>query len=365
LLATAPEIPALLEVKTTTVTLAQPDHIRINKDAVGHYIVNYKRPEHAAAIASLIDTKALNEPERLMVLSDSSTLARAGVQSFARTLELLNHYAHEDSEPVWDIMALIIADCRRFVSVKPELEPAIKALVRDLIEAQYQRLDWEEQAGESSQDLKLRATILGLGIYSEHVAITERALELFASYKDDPSVVSSELRSIVFGAAVRNAVPGAFDYLLTMEEGTSNVDLKQELMGALTTTRSPEEGLRLLARLKDTQKVRMQDVDTWLVFLLRNRYTQADAWDWLRGNWDWIEKTFSTDKSFDYFPRYAASALSTRERMQEYKEFFVPLQHWTQLSRNIDMGIEELENRIAWLERDEAAVSAFFTTRQK
>jgi aminopeptidase N len=365
LLATAPEIPALLDSKSINVVLPQPDHIRVNKDAVGHYIVHYARPEHMAAIASLVDTKALNESERLMLLSDSSMLSRAGMQSFARTLELLNHYRKEDTEPVWDIMALIVADCRRFISSNPELEPCIKALVRDLIEAQYQRLGWEEKASESSQDVKLRATILGLGVYSEHVTITERALELFASYKSDPSVVSSELRSIVFSTAIRSATPGAFDYLLDLEEKTSNVDLKQEIMGTLTATRSADDGKRLLARLKDTKKVRPHDVDHWLVYLLRNRYTQENAWNWLRDNWDWIEKTFSTDKSFDYFPRYAASALNTRVRMEEYKAFFVPLQHWAQLSRNIDMGIEELENRIAWLERDISAVTEFLTKRQQ
>ncbi len=365
LLGTVPEIPSLLNGSETVIALRQPDHIRINKDAVGHYLVHYARPEHAAALASLIDTKALNESERLMLLSDSSMLSRAGMQSFARTLELLDHYRAEDSEPVWDIMSLIIGDARRFENSTPKLEQPLKALVRGLIQAQYERLSWEEKPGEPSPDIKLRATILGLGVYSEHPAITARALELFKSYKTDQSAVSSELRSIVFGAAVRNAAAGAFDYLLNLEETTANVDLKQELLGALTTTRSANEGKQLLTRLTDTKKVRLHDVDHWLVFLMRNRYTQEDAWNWLRDNWQWIENQFSTDKSFDYFPRYAASALNTRVRMEEYKAFFTPLTHWTQLSRNIEMGIEELENRIAWLERDCGDVKKYFSQYQQ
>jgi len=365
LLGSAPEIPTLLDEKKIDVTLNKADYVRINKGAIGHYVVHYVQPEHAAAIAGLVDTKSLSVAERLMLLSDSSMLARAGVQSFARTLELLDHYRSEDSEPVWDIMALTLADARRFIQSLPEVEDAIKALVRGLIEDEYQRLGWEEKPGEPSADTKLRATILGLGVYSEHPSITTRALELFEAYKSDPAVVSSELRDILFGAAIRDGVPGAFTYLLTLEENTSNVDLKQELLGALTSTRSAEEGKQLLGRLKDQTKIRQHDVDRWLVYLLRNRYTQADAWDWLRENWDWIEKTFSTDKSFDYFPRYAASALNTRARMEEYKAFFTPLQHWAQLSRNIDMGIEELENRIAWLERDAEDVKDFFTKYQQ
>jgi aminopeptidase N len=199
-----------------------------------------------------------------------------------------------------------------------------------------------------------------LGVFSEHPAITRRALELYESYKTDPATVPSELRSIVFGAAVRTPVAGAFDYLLELEEKTSNVDLKQELIGALTTTHSIEEGKRLLERLKDPVKVRQHDVDTWLVLLQRNRYTQELAWDWLRANWQWVEDTFSNDKSFDYFPRYSASSFNSRKLLEEYKEFYEPLMKWTQLKRNIQMGIEELESRVAWLERDVAAVNAFF-----
>ncbi|HEV7454855.1 MAG TPA: M1 family metallopeptidase [Candidatus Saccharimonadales bacterium] len=362
LLASAPEIPALLTKQHVQVTLKSPEYVRLDQGAVGHYLVHYVNPEHAAAIAGLVDSHTLTEAERLILLSDSGMLARAGTLSFAATLELLMHYADETSESGWDMISLTIADARRFIDLSPELEPAIKKLIRRLIEAEYQRLGWEEKHDEDSQDTKLRATILGLGVYGEHQIITKHALELFEAYKSDPAAVPSELRGIVFGAAVRSAAEGAFDYLLALEEKTTNVDLKQELIGALTVTRSVTDGVRLLERLKDADKVRQHDVDTWLVFLQRNRYTQELAWNWVRDNWKWIEKVFSRDKSFDYFPRYSASAFNTRKLFEEYKAFYEPLMHWTQLKRNVVMGIEELESRITWLERDVAAVNAFFKT---
>lgn len=360
LLASSPAVPPLLEKQHIHVRLANTDYVRLNQGAIGHYLVHYVQPEHAAAIAGLADNKSLSEAERLILLSDSSLLARAGVVSFAATLDLLRHYKAEDSEPVWDMIAMVAGDARRFIDVDPALESSLKAFIRTLIESQYTLLGWEERPGESSQATKLRATILGLGAYSEHKAVTARALELFEGYKADPAVVPSELRGIVFGAAVRSGTPGAFDYLLKLEEETSNVDLKDELMGALTVTHSTAEAQRLLDRLKDPLKVRQHDVDHWIALLLHNRYTQELAWSWLRVHWDWIEKTYSKDKSFDYFPRKAASAFNTRKLYEEYKAFFEPLKHWSQLTRNIAMGVEELESRVAWLERDVTAVKAFF-----
>lgn len=362
-LSSSPAVPALFDKRQTKVTLPTDEFVRVNQGAIGHYIVRYANPKHANEIAKLVGNKQLGAAERLMLLSDSSMLARAGSQPFDSTLRLLEHYTSEDSEPVWDIMALILADARRFIDEDPKLEGSIKALIRELIEAQYARLGWEEKPNEPSQDTKLRGTIIGLGVYAEHPEILAHALELFEAYKKDAKAVNPELRGIVFGAAVRHASGNAFEYLVELDKATSNVDLKQEIMGSLTLTRQEEQIATLLGRLKDSNQVRQQDVDHWLVYMLRSRYSRRQSWKWLRDNWDWIETTFSGDKSYDYFPRYAASAFNTRTLMQEYIDFFKPKKDQVVLARNITMGIEEIGNRVAWLERDLACVQDYFKSR--
>ncbi|HEX9153603.1 MAG TPA: ERAP1-like C-terminal domain-containing protein, partial [Candidatus Saccharimonadales bacterium] len=356
-------VPALFDKRQAKVTLPTDEFVRVNQGAVGHYIVRYTNPKHANEIAKLVSNKQLGAAERLMLLSDSSMLARAGSQPFDATLKLLEHYTSEDSESVWDIMALILADARRFIDEDPKLEDSIKALIRELIETQYTRLGWEEKPNEPSQDTKLRGTIIGLGVYAEHPEILARALELFETYKKDNKAVNPELRGIIFGAAVRHNSGNAFEYLIKLDETTSNVDLKQEIIGSLTLTRQDKQIATLLERLKDSDQVRQQDVDHWLVYMLRSRYSRKQSWKWLRDNWDWIEKTFSGDKSYDYFPRYAASAFNTRPLMEEYKDFFGPKKDQVVLARNITMGIEEIGNRVAWLERDLACVQNYFKSR--
>lgn len=359
LLSERQDVPALLETAQLQAILQDSGYIRINQGAVGHYVVKYTEQPHFAAIADLVASQELGVAERLMLLSDSSALARAGQASFAQTLELLDKYRTENHEPVWDIMALILADCRRFIDVKPELEAPIKTMVRQLVSRQYQRLGWSETAGEDTQDTKLRATITSLGVYAEDPEITAEAVRLFEKYKADPNVVPSELRSIVFSAAIRQNIAGSFQYLLDIDEQTNNADLKLDIASAICTTKQANYVDVLLARLKDSSKVRPQDLARWMVYLLRNRYAQAQTWQWLRDNWQWIEELFAGDKSYDYFPRYAAGAFSTRQRLKEFEAFFTPMQDNLALTRNITMGIEELHNRVAWLERDVAGVAAY------
>jgi aminopeptidase N len=359
------ELPELFDKRELDVQLPHDAFVHIDKEAIGHYIVRYTEPAHQEALARKAENKELSVPERLMLLHDSSQLSRAGVQSFAETLQLLSHYAHENSNSVWDIMSLVLGETRRFVDIDARIDDKIKEWVRELITEQYERLGWEEKPGESNDDTKLRAGMIGLGVYSEHPEIMREALARFETYKKKPESISGELRAVIFGAVIRGEAPGAFEYLIGLEETTSDIQLKQDTQGALTGTKSSEEAGKLLGRLQDSEKVRAQDVDHWLVYLMRNRYSRQQAWDWFRDNWNWIESTFKDDQTYDSFPKYAASAFATRETLKEYRTFFEPKADQPALTRNIAMGIEEIENRIDWIERDLHAIQVFFKLSKK
>jgi aminopeptidase N len=113
---------------------------------------------------------------------------------------------------------------------------------------------------------------------------------------------------------------------------------------------------KLLSTLTDSSIIRSQDIGRWYVWLLRNRDGRSLAWQWLRDNWTWIEKTFAGDKSYDDYPRYSANSLTTRKHLQEYRDFFTPKQSIPALSRVISMGIGELKGRVELIERDKDAV---------
>jgi aminopeptidase N len=98
--------------------------------------------------------------------------------------------------------------------------------------------------------------------------------------------------------------------------------------------------------------VRPQDVARWYIYLLTNRHAKKATWKWLTSNWKWIEKNFGSDKSYDNYPRYSASAFSTNDWLKEYKAFFGPLKKEPSLTRNIELGTEEIKTRIAWQKRD-------------
>jgi aminopeptidase N len=259
-------------------------------------------------------------------------------------------------------MALVIGESRRFIDQDESLEPRIKQFVSKLVASQVKRLGWDMLPNESSADTKLRALVLSLSAYAEDKGAVAKAKALFESYTKDSSSVPAELRSLAFVVPVKAGDERAFDFLVNLHDSTSNSDLKADAADSLTATRQPKKAEFLLARLKDSKVVKPQDIDRWLVYLLRNRYTRAVAWEWLVANWQWLEDTFKHDKSYDYLPRYAASCVNTREYQQKFRDLFESKQDQILLKRNIQLGLEEIATRVAWLERDLGSVQQFFNT---
>lgn len=355
----APGAPDLLAKRAQNIQLDNSDFAILNRGARGHYLVHYAQPEHRAFVIDQAVSKVLPEPDRLMLLNTAVTLAKAGMAPFSLALETLAAYNTEDTETVWDMMALVLGDARRFVDHDEALDAAYKTMTGRLIQPQYERLGWQESPNDSPADQKLRATILSLGAYAEVPAILDEAKRLFTAYQSDPSAVPAELRGIVFAVAIKQAVPGALDYLLQLHRDTANSDLQRDIAGSITATKDAAEAEKVLGLLQDPKLIKPQDADRWLFMMLRNRYIRQTAWDWMEANWKWVEKTYEKDKSYDYFPRHCANICNTRELQQRYQRFFEPKRSNLTLKRNIQIGLSEIEARLAWLERDLAGVQTF------
>jgi aminopeptidase N len=352
----------VLDAQTQEITSGTEEPVFLNQGSAGHYLVRYTAEKTLSALRENIREKRISEADRLMALNAASMFAKAGYAAFAEALELLGAYDSEVSEPVWDMMALITAEARRFVDYDETLEPKLKAFCDQLVASQVARLGWDEKPTDSAADQKLRGLVLGVGLYAENEQLVHEAQTKFAAAKAGTLKLPAELRSLIMTIPVKYGDDEAFEYLLNLHDTTNNSDIKNDVADALTGTRDPERAAELLARLKDPKLVKPQDADRWLVYLLRNRYTRPTAWQWMVDNWDWLEETYKHDKSYDYLPRYAASCVNTPEYAEKFHALFDSKVEQPLLKRNIEMGAEEITTRIAWLTRDLASVRAFFNT---
>ncbi len=348
--ASDPSLPTLLE--EALITTSSPLSTRLNTSDSAHFITKYSDTRLEAILGSITTASPLS---RLQLMHEQSLLARGGKLASAALIPLLETYREETTESVWDIMALTFGELKKFVETDSEAEAKLRTFAHSLARNQFETLGWDEVEGEPETHTKLRATILALMLYSEDEAVTSEALRRFhASTLED---LPSETRSLYISTAIKyEESPELVQHLLDTYASTPSVDLKQDICAGITSTRSAETALKLLDLSKDQSVIKNQDAFRWYVYLVRNRYARETAWQWVQDNWSWVKQTFGGDKSYDDYPRYAASGLVTRTQLEEYREFFGPMKSEPALTRTITLGIAEIEARIGILERDTDAV---------
>lgn len=328
----------------------------LNHGNEAHFVSHYDDRAWQLILAAL-DAGTLDVVDRLSLLHETSLLARGGKTPTATLIPLLNHYHNEDTEPVWNIVSMVIADLKRFVEDNESSEKHLKALVTKLALPLYEKLGNDEIKDEPEQDTKLRATIVGLLSYADYQPVIDHGLNAFRN-RDKLETLPSEVRGIILAIAAKHGTERDFGRLLDAHRTTHNAELRDDLTAGLCATKNPEQIARLLQRLTDARIVKQQDVFRWYIYLLRNRVAREQTWQWMTHHWDWIETTFKGDKSYDDFARYSASVFSTRSWLKTYITFFEPMQEQTALRRAIEIGRTEIETRALWLERDGADVRA-------
>ena len=341
-------IPNLLSETQIKVIYDSTKTLHLNSEDTGHFITHYDE----ILLGNLrkdIQTGIMPTLQRIQLLHEQTLLARGGVTSYADLIDLLNDFKNETDEKVWGMISLAISDLKKFVETDKQAEKNLRLFASRLARPLYEKLGWDKIENEAEDQTKLRATIIGCMIYGEDDQAIKHALELYES--TDYRNLDPELRVIIMGAAVRHGTTSTIaDSLLNDYQKTSSPDLMTDICSALTSTRDKKHIDKYISLLSNTDVIRTQDTIRWFIYLLRNRDSRQATWQWMQDNWQWIDNTFGSDKSYDYYPRYAASILNTRKQMESYRQFFEKHRSNPALTRTIDMGLLELDGRINLIE---------------
>jgi puromycin-sensitive aminopeptidase len=336
---------------------AKDQLILLNHDRSSFFRAVYGSKQLEKLVEAIKNGK-LSELDRLGILSDAAEAAKAGYGSTVDVLKLLEAYSEEDNTVVWDIIAGTIGSMR-VVMDDDRVRDNLKPLVRKLTAKQLKRLGWQEKASDSHFDLLLRPTILGLASYTEEESVVKEALRQFSSMKM-PEDVHPDLRGVVYGTAARTGAKPEFDKMLSLHNSSRNSEERVTLSAALTNFEQPALIKRALEEIS-SEDVRLQDAAYWIAYSFMNRHAKQLTWDWLRDNWEWLDKNIGTDLSFFRMPNYAARNFSDTKFLKEFTEFFES--HMSPaFERPVKQAIETIQWQAAWRSRDLEAIAAYLKT---
>ena len=347
----------ILDQKETTVSIEKP--LQLNCGLSAHFVTKYDESTREYLLKNITELPTL---DKICILQDATILARAGFENSASLLPLALSLKTETNEKVFGMAAGALTELRKFVDDNDAARDSLKRISGEFARATFEELGWDEKAGESDDDRERRTTALSLMIYSEDEEVLNEAKTRFDNNKLED--LPTEIRALIISANVRHfETPKMIENLFAAYKDTPSNDLQNDIAIGLTSTKNPETAEKILANIKDSNIIRPQDASRWFVYLIRTRENRQTTWNWLKENWAWVEGTFGEDKSYDDFIRYAATALLTTNELNDFQQFFEPMENIPALTRTIKLGITEISARVELIERDKADVlSALQTT---
>lgn len=347
----------ILNQKETTVSIEKP--LQLNCGLSAHFITKYDESTREYLLKNITELPTL---DKICILQDATILARAGFENSASLLPLALSLKTETNEKVFGMAAGALTELRKFVDDNDAARDSLKKISGEFARATFEELGWDEKAGESDDDRERRTTALSLMMYSEDEEVLNEAKTRFDNNKLED--LPTEIRALIISANVRHfETPEMIENLFATYKNTPSNDLQNDIAIGLTSTKNHETAEKTLANIKDSNIIRPQDASRWFVYLIRTRESRQIAWNWLKENWAWVEDTFGEDKSYDDFIRYAATALLTTNELNDFQQFFEPMENIPALARTIKLGITEISARAELIERDKADVlSALQTT---
>lgn len=347
----------ILNQKETAVSIEKP--LQLNCGLSAHFITKYDESTREYLLKNITELPTL---DKICILQDATILARAGFENSASLLPLALSLKTEINEKVFGMAAGALTELRKFVDDNDAARDSLKKISGEFARATFEELDWDEKDGESDDDRELRTTALSLMMYSEDEEVLNEAKTRFDNNKLED--LPTEIRALIISANVRHfETSEMIEDLFAAYKNTPSNDLQNDIAIGLTSTKNPKTAEKILANIKDSNIIRPQDASRWFVYLIRTRENRQIAWNWLKENWAWVEDTFGEDKSYDDFIRYAATALLTTDELNDFRQFFEPMENIPALARTIKLGITEISARVELIERDKADVlSALQTT---
>ncbi|GMA69432.1 aminopeptidase N [Leuconostoc litchii] len=324
---------------------------QLNVGNNSHFIVQYDK-QLLADILSQVE--ALDFISQRQILQDLHLLAEANKVSYADIVPLLGKFMDSPSILVNTVLYDILQDLKKFVQPNSNEESALKSFYDLISQKQVQSLGWYGQSNESNDDQLIRPYVLSAALYAQNSQVVASAHRIFEENILNLQGITADIRQFVLSNEVEyfgNSV--IFERLLKNYRESSDASYKTDLRNALANVKDSTLITKLVAKLKDADTIKPQDLRGWVHSLLKNNDAQQLVWDWFRKEWTWLDKTIGGDMEFTMYITVIALVFHTPERLAEFKAFFEPKLNTPGLTREIEMDIKVIASRVNLIETEQ------------
>ncbi|MDQ2925007.1 MAG: ERAP1-like C-terminal domain-containing protein, partial [Acidobacteriota bacterium] len=255
--------------------------VYINAGSKGYFRTAYS-PEEAAAITASIETKFTPE-ERIGFVGDRWALMQAGQGSVGDYLDLVLALKNDPDANVLDIALGKVEGLDQRIAT-PEDSKRLHAVIRKQFGPIYAALGGHDKK-ESTQSMERRALLFNVLGTADDPAVLQQATKITTELFTGKDASDPGLADASVALTAKNGNANFYDLMQKVSQNSTNPSLQGETLHML----GDFEDSALVKRTLDyavSGQVRNQDSWVIIASLLRHPATRAQAWDYVRENWD-------------------------------------------------------------------------------
>ena len=294
---------------------------------------------------------ALTPADRIGVEADIFALARSGHTTTSSALRLAQMYRDERNPAVLTDVAGHLGEVQALFrdAGRTDIVAKLDALVAALFRPAAARLGWDRAPGEDDLTTQLRSVVLAKLAHAGDAATRAEALRRFRASLEDPAVLPTDQRALVYAVAARYGTPADVDALFRVYRTAALQEQRVAVLRALGAVDDAARARAVLAWAADSGEVRTQDV--YIVLASAGAAHQELVWAFVQERWDWVHGTFGAEPfMFRALVTAALSRFVDETKIAEAERFFAA-HPAPAAQRALQQSLETIRTRSAWYRR--------------
>ncbi|XP_058049114.1 glutamyl aminopeptidase [Ahaetulla prasina] len=345
------------------ITIPRPNNLpadsflKINKDHVGFYRVNYE-PQVWRDLADIMikGHQNFSLADRAGFIDDAFALARAGLLKYADALNLTKYLLHEKEYIPWQRAVVAVSYIGHMIEDDKTLYPKFQKYFGSLVKPIASELKWETDDDHIKS--LLRTTVLEFACNMDDPEALANASSKFKTWMNGTSL-DVNIRLLVYRFGMQHSGDEqAWNYMFQKYTTSTLAQEKEKLLYGLASVKNITLLNRFLNCIKNTTLIRSQDVFTVLRYISFNSYGKTMAWDWVRLNWEYLVKRYTlNDRNLGRLISRISGTFNTELQLWQMENFFERYPDAGAGEASRKQALETTKSNIEWLKqyRDDIA----------
>lgn len=347
---------AVLSDRSIEYTLDKSDSFKLNAETVGVYRVKYS-PERLTKLGQT--AQSFTVEDRVGLVSDATTLARAGYAKTSGSLNLVAALGKDEKEFLpWSQIGQALSKLVAAWWEQPEeVRKSIDKLRTDLFVPIVKRMGYEHGADDAPDVKELRELAVATAAAAEEAEVVKELQERFAHFMEtgDDSRIPPDLQRHIYTNATRHGGEKEYEKILAVYKKAPNPSTKVDAMWALCSSRDEKLLERTFGMLSDGS-VKDQDLYIFCFGLAGNKVSRRKTANWFKDNYDDLYKRFGDSYGISYLVKGSFNSLSSYEDLEEVKAFFKD-KDVRKFRLAVSQTFDSIQANADWLARDKEDVS--------